>query len=754
MADRNSPTLEMATRGVSAAESTLRQIASVVDRVIGPDVAVSPDGQSFATQSEKSPEAEGIITARGRILEGAVAVRFELVRTPEEARGSLTTYFEHLAGLGDHTRIVPPVHRDAGWVSLWVELQAKPHPMSASREATFTKELKEIDSAARALQAEAPSFVSDESLAEIYRECAEYLGPLAPWPPADAPKPPEPVTAWAERCCEFIEGATSLAISSEFPVVSDFALAVLAGACSSSGRSLGQITIPRIDGGGLLEMNRKAPERSIVVVPAVRMSLGSSLYDASNEAQALLATLASVGRSVIFTGSYEELQALLGEGQGNEGDPLQPIVRRAHDIDIESLARFFIHRVGRHCGGLTSAAEVELTSEVVMALQGIASADQRRLLPSVARRAVTRRDAGKATAASIDGSFVSELAGLSETLTGLGSVSRGHRSSDVEERFVQALTDPSFAGFLREHLVGQDEAIEQLAAQLMTECLARPSHQPLRICLQGPPATGKSQSAELIARRLGVPYMVFDASAIADHYTATAQLLGSSRGIVGSYQSGRLERVARHHAGAVFEIADLDHAPDSVRTTLADTFLGILDSGHAQSATGATFSCANVVLVFSLNLPGNADLHVRRSVGFRGPPSRHEVTERVLSELRGFVSSAFLSRLGAPVLFEPLDETSWAEILERAVRTAVTTSLGRLKFDVGEVQLDAAVGARVMASLDKDIETLGSRALLEHGRALAAAAVAELQRRNELLAGRAVHVTAAEDGRLMIEAVE
>ncbi len=66
----------------------------------------------------------------------------------------------------------------------------------------------------------------------------------------------------------------------------------------------------------------------------------------------------------------------------------------------------------------------------------------------------------------------------------------------------------------------------------------------------GTPGTGQVD-AQLLARVLDVPFVVIDAASMSDAYTVTSQLLGSSRGIVNSYQPGRLEQVAKHHRGAV-----------------------------------------------------------------------------------------------------------------------------------------------------------------------------------------------------------
>ena len=103
-------------------------------------------------------------------------------------------------------------------------------------------------------------------------------------------------------------------------------------------------------------------------------------------------------------------------------------------------------------------------------------------------------------------------------------------------------------------------------------------------CATAPKAPGYGEVGEHRASLAdwgrNIPYINIDA---ADTSTpCAAQLLGSGRGIVGSHQSGRLEQAAKHHAGAVIEVSDLDHAVPEARAAMADLFLQILETGRAE----------------------------------------------------------------------------------------------------------------------------------------------------------------------------
>jgi ATP-dependent Clp protease ATP-binding subunit ClpA len=160
-----------------------------------------------------------------------------------------------------------------------------------------------------------------------------------------------------------------------------------------------------------------------------------------------------------------------------------------------------------------------------------------------------------------------------------------------------------------------------------------------------------------------------------------------------------------------------------------------------------------VIFAFTMNLPGGMDESVRKGIGFGGPPTRREVNSRVISEIKNMLSSAFVSRIGTPILFESLDGESLAVILERAVTRAIFSAAERLHVPIRDVELASGLGARLVASLDPGLASLGARALLEHGRSLAAKAFVELHQRNGALGGKILHASAAAGGALVIEPI-
>ncbi|MEI7899949.1 MAG: AAA family ATPase [bacterium] len=727
----------------------LKQVADLLQKHYTPLRMRFRDGDQAFESVHSTESRSGICAVRSQLLdEGVLAVQLECARVPGELRVSVGTLFNQLAELGDKCRVVsaPSAPQD-GETGLWLEIRVAAAPLSFSREAVFVAQLENLDKLARTIQSELPRLPSEKDLTKLYEKFSEHLEPVHPWQGTLADLPPA-LADWAGETLEFIEGSASVALECAFPVVTQFLLAVLARAAADFGKTLGAVTPTAVNARGLGEIAKKAP--GIVTVPAIRISLGTSAYEMANEITCMLTTLSVAGTPVLFSGTHEQLQGVFGGGQGGGNDPLLPVLRHAPEVDLATLALFAIQSAGRLAGGLSPSSEKDMLRKTMEALKGFHGATQRRVLQAVASRTVAAASKGRKAVALSTSKYAATVAALKETLAGLSPRPRPLRNEEVQNRYTAVLTDRGLLAYFGEHLLAQDAALEQLVSRLTMECLTRPSYQPVRYCAQGTPGTGKSESAILLARKLDVPYINIDAASMPDYYTAAAQLLGSGRGIVGSYQTGRLEQAAKCHSGAVVEVSDLDHAVPSVRAALADLFLQVLETGEGQSAAGGMFACSNLIFAFTMNLPDGMDEAVRKRIGFNDSVSRCQLTADVAAHIKRMLSGAFLSRVGTPIVFDPLDGAALALIVERAVKAAVLSAAFHLHAGIADVVLEAGLGVRAVKLLESKIVSSGARALLEHGRCLAARAFLDFQQRTPDLSRRVLRVFFDPDGNMRI----
>jgi ATP-dependent Clp protease ATP-binding subunit ClpA len=310
---------------------------------------------------------------------------------------------------------------------------------------------------------------------------------------------------------------------------------------------------------------------------------------------------------------------------------------------------------------------------------------------------------------------------------------------------VRKLRGGSFFEAASARILGQEKPLRAMSDKLESDALVARPHQPLRLLMEGQPGVGKSESAKVLAEHLGIPLVTIDAASLSDPHTAYSQLLGSGRGIVMSYKAGRLEDAVRQPS--VIEIADLDHANPSVRSTLAEMFLRCLDEGRCETSSGDTFSTANSIFLFTTNLPGCHDYD--KPMGF-GETTREERRDRIEQDLRRIFSTAFLSRVGEPIVFNALTSDIFAEIAVRAIRSDLLGYFARNNRKAPALHVSPEVGREIAGGLSSIDRTRGARRIVDLSRT---AAVDLLRRLPEFTENDNLVITPGKEGKPEIKVI-
>jgi len=697
----------------------LQQIAELCKKYVDEPVSFSLHDKAFTIEKKELTGSDSILSIVGKLREEPIMeIYLEIARSSKSIRVQSDTFFTLLSKLGNKVRLVDPKENNFNKNALLLQLMVEASPLSLTRESALAEELQKIKQLAKLIQAELPASHSYTELEKQYEQHKDIFKMVLPYESLHQPKITH-LFAWAHETADFLSSVHCVALVSPDTLSMELALTYLSEICIEYGLSLATPRQSFINAKMIQELANKAP--GLIAVPVNRITLGTNPYEIGNELTSLLWSLNTSNHPVIFTGSMEQQQTIFSGGQGANADPLFPIVREVPEISLPILAHFAIATFGKDAGGLPEKVQKELTRKVLNLLQDNEQNNNSRVLRPLARKVVN--DWNKGRNDINDKEFTENLQRLSLTFSGLSTRPRAIRCPTIQQKYLKILTDPSLNSYFNSHLLAQEKAINELCSRLASEVLTRPPEQPIRYCSQGTPGTGKSESAVLLAKRLKVPYVNIDAASMPDFHTAASQLLGSGRGIVMSNQAGRLEQVAKHHEGVVVEISDLDHASSSVRSSLADLFLQVLETGEAQSATGSMFSCANIIFAFTMNLPDGADESVRKAVGFNNTPTDSEVQQRVIAEIKHILSGAFLSRVGTPILFAPLEGEALSAILEETICKSVWTAANRMNLPVKKVVVAEQTGATLLASFTTGLTSFGARALLEFGRVLAAKAM-------------------------------
>ncbi len=168
------------------------------------------------------------------------------------------------------------------------------------------------------------------------------------------------------------------------------------------------------------------------------------------------------------------------------------------------------------------------------------------------------------------------------------------------ETFIDAA---QLAADLRARVIGQDQVCEDVAVQLRRRLALASRRKPVGIfLLAGPPGTGKTYLAQVLARALARPLLHFDMTQMSSPHAAT-QLFGSPKGYVGSDTYGKLTGGLKEKPDAVVLLDEIEKAhPDVFKK-----FLTAWNDGHVTEASnGQLVSTMRAIFVLTSNIATDA----------------------------------------------------------------------------------------------------------------------------------------------------
>ena len=210
---------------------------------------------------------------------------------------------------------------------------------------------------------------------------------------------------------------------------------------------------------------------------------------------------------------------------------------------------------------------------------------------------------------------------------------------------------------LKEHIVGQDEAIEAVAAAIRRNRVGiSPKHKPVSFIFVGPTGVGKTELVKQLAQALfNSPDALirFDMSEFMEKHSVS-RIVGSPPGYVGYDEAGQLTEKIRRKPYAVILFDEIEKAHPDVMNVL----LQILDDGEITDSHGRKVNFENTVIVMTSNAGSERK---EGTVGF-GHTVNEQNRDRAMKALGEFLRPEFLNRVDEVICFNRLDEKNFAGI--------------------------------------------------------------------------------------------
>ena len=225
----------------------------------------------------------------------------------------------------------------------------------------------------------------------------------------------------------------------------------------------------------------------------------------------------------------------------------------------------------------------------------------------------------------------------------------------------------SLEKLMKKHIVGQDEAIREIAKALKRRRvgISNPNKPIGSFIFLGPTGVGKTELAKVLAKEvLGNENALvkIDMSEFMERHNV-ARLVGAPAGYIGFEEGGKLTETVRKNPYSIILLDEIEKAHPEVYNIL----LQIMDEGHLTDAKGRKIDFRNTIVILTSNL-GTDIMRKQASIGFAdGEDKKAEYTrlkENILENVEKSFKPEFINRLDQIVVFYPLDQKSIRKIVD------------------------------------------------------------------------------------------
>ena len=220
---------------------------------------------------------------------------------------------------------------------------------------------------------------------------------------------------------------------------------------------------------------------------------------------------------------------------------------------------------------------------------------------------------------------------------------------------------------LRERIVGQDDAVEQVSRALVRNRLGLSGgDRPIGTFLfVGPTGVGKTYLVKCLAEQLfgsKDALIRVDMSEYGEKFSVS-RLVGAPPGYVGYEEGGQLTDRVRRKPYSVVLLDEIEKAHPDVFNTL----LQVMDEGRLTDGNGVTADFRNTLVVMTSNSGTRQLREVGAGMGFdrnRDEIAPEKVRSVIMNALKKQFAPEFLNRLDDIIVFNPLNKENASQITD------------------------------------------------------------------------------------------
>lgn len=226
----------------------------------------------------------------------------------------------------------------------------------------------------------------------------------------------------------------------------------------------------------------------------------------------------------------------------------------------------------------------------------------------------------------------------------------------------------NMANKLKEHIIGQDKAVEALSQVIKRSRTGVASHKkPVgSFMFLGPTGVGKTETVKALSEYLfgDTDAMIrIDMSEYQEKFNVS-RLIGSPPGYVGHEDGGQLTEAVRRKPYSVVLFDEIEKAhPDTF-----NTLLQVLDEGRLTDSLGREVDFTNTVIVMTSNVGARKLADFGTGVGFQSNSTIAQESAKmdaiIKKELKNKFSPEFLNRLDDIILFDQLSSDDIIKIVD------------------------------------------------------------------------------------------